>query len=115
MTLSMQSQASVESGENKLICPHYEKKKTLRPPAPARLLLSQMSGIRNEAVTASWDFLLQERRHMQSNKAASSAVTVYLLTGPMLLGIPAREKQREREGLFSARSQVASSRSAVLA
>lgn len=26
MMLSMQSQASVESGENKLICPHYEKR-----------------------------------------------------------------------------------------
>lgn len=26
----------------------------------------------------------------------SSFMTVYLLTGPMLLGIPAREKQREK-------------------
>lgn len=29
-------------------------------------------------------------------QAASSLVTVYLLTGPMLLGIPAREEQREK-------------------
>lgn len=94
----MQSQASVESGENKLICPHYEKK-TLCPPACAvcrstsvRCRESEMT-CWQQAGSLCWSSGAAGKAKQQ---AASSFVTVYLLTGPMLLGIPAREKQREK-------------------
>lgn len=56
-----------------------------------------------------WQQETAAQQAKQSNKRQVSVATVYLLTGPMLLGTPAREKQRERRfnGGVRVRPQVA--------
>lgn len=57
-----------------------------------------MSGIRNGVMATKLgvDAKAAAQQAKQSNKQQVSFGTVYLLTGPMLLGIPARQKQREK-------------------
>lgn len=89
---------------NECVWPHYGKK-TLCPAAWARPQPRKRLGPKWTASEMNcWQQETAAQQAKQSNKHQVSVATVYLLTGPMLLGTPAGEKQRERR--FNVRPQV---------
>lgn len=100
MMLSMQSQASVESGENKLICPHYEKRHYV-------LQLLLIRSHRNASVrcwesemNSSWEFMLKQQHSRQSKATNTKFLRDRLLTNWTNVTGNTCKREAERESLM---------------